>query len=172
MRICLRLSSPFSRILSFSLSHSGSIFFSFSWSQPWDLDDAFRRRLEKRIYIPLPESEARREMFQLYLNDVDMEEEGEEKVDMDELTHLTDGYSGADVFVVCKDAAMQPLRRMMAEGMEIDEIKEKFEAGGMKPPELKLKMSDMRESIQRCRPSVSNADIKRYEQWHDEFGSK
>jgi len=141
-------------------------------NRPWDLDDAFRRRLEKRIYIPLPESEARREMFQLYLNDVDMEEEGEEKVDMDELTHLTDGYSGADVFVVCKDAAMQPLRRMMAEGMEIDEIKEKFEAGGMKPPELKLKMSDMRESIQRCRPSVSNADIKRYEQWHDEFGSK
>ena len=36
---------------------------------PWELDPAMRRRFEKRIYIPLPEPEARAIMFKLHLGD-------------------------------------------------------------------------------------------------------
>lgn len=32
---------------------------------PWALDNAIKRRFEKRIYIPLPEMDARRRMFEL-----------------------------------------------------------------------------------------------------------
>jgi katanin p60 ATPase-containing subunit A1 len=28
-------------------------------NRPWDLDDAIRRRLEKRVYIPLPTDQGR-----------------------------------------------------------------------------------------------------------------
>merc|ERR1712130_157017 len=34
---------------------------------PWDLDPAIRRRFVKRIYIPLPEKEARQIMFKIHI---------------------------------------------------------------------------------------------------------
>jgi len=32
---------------------------------PWDLDEAIKRRLEKRIYIPLPTAKGRRKVFDI-----------------------------------------------------------------------------------------------------------
>ena len=34
---------------------------------PWDIDEALRRRLEKRIYIPLPALPERQELLRLAL---------------------------------------------------------------------------------------------------------
>ena len=34
---------------------------------PWDIDEALRRRLEKRIFIPLPEATERQELLRLAL---------------------------------------------------------------------------------------------------------
>lgn len=34
---------------------------------PWDIDEALRRRLEKRIYIPLPEQDERLELLHINL---------------------------------------------------------------------------------------------------------
>lgn len=47
---------------------------------PWDLDEALRRRLEKRVYIPLPDKNGRITLLKLALaevavaEDVDLEE--------------------------------------------------------------------------------------------------
>ena len=43
---------------------------------PWDLDEAMRRRLEKRIHIPLPDLDARTEMFRLHLRGLVSRDEG------------------------------------------------------------------------------------------------
>ena len=41
---------------------------------PWNLDEALRRRFEKRIYIPLPEEKQREELFRINLRDTRLDE--------------------------------------------------------------------------------------------------
>lgn len=57
-----------------------------STNLPWNLDEALRRRFEKRIYIPLPEKEQRQQLFQICLRDVTLDP----SVDIDALSDVTD----------------------------------------------------------------------------------
>lgn len=43
-------------------------------NRPQDLDDALRRRLEKRVYIPLPEKEGRKQLFEINLRGISLDE--------------------------------------------------------------------------------------------------
>lgn len=76
---------------------------------PWVLDSAIRRRFEKRIYIPLPEEHARLVMFKIHLGSTAhvLTEEN-----LKQLAHMTEGYSGADISIVVRDALMQPVRKV------------------------------------------------------------
>ena len=44
-------------------------------NHPWDIDDAFRRRFEKRVYIRLPDEESRENLLKLNLKDIDLHPE-------------------------------------------------------------------------------------------------
>lgn len=74
---------------------------------PWVLDAAIRRRFEKRIYIGLPEEHARGTMFKIHLGNTahNLTEE-----DFRKLAAETEGYSGADISIIVRDALMQPVR--------------------------------------------------------------
>lgn len=50
-------------------------------NHPWDLDEALRRRLEKRIIIPLPSEEGRKQLFEINLRDITMDD----NIDWDKL---------------------------------------------------------------------------------------
>ncbi|DAZ97041.1 TPA: LOW QUALITY PROTEIN: hypothetical protein N0F65_012910 [Lagenidium giganteum] len=75
---------------------------------PWELDEAMRRRLTKRVYIPLPGPEGRRMLFKLNLERVDVAPD----VDFEELVAETDGYSGDDICGLCETAKMMPVKRL------------------------------------------------------------
>ena len=76
---------------------------------PWELDLAMLRRLDKRILVPLPEAGGRLAIMQNNLGDRVSPE-----VDFSDFIGATDGYSGSDLVLVCKEAAMRPMRRLMA----------------------------------------------------------
>uniref|UniRef100_A0A8C1V385 vesicle-fusing ATPase n=1 Tax=Cyprinus carpio TaxID=7962 RepID=A0A8C1V385_CYPCA len=78
---------------------------------PWTLDSAIRRRFEKRIYIPLPEQPARSSMFKLHLGSTP---NSLNEADFITLGKKTDGYSGADISIVVRDALMQPIRKVQS----------------------------------------------------------
>ena len=82
---------------------------------PWDLDIAVLRRLEKRVLVPLPSVGARSAMFEKHLRSRTAVE-----VAFDPISQLTEGYSGADIELVCRESAMMPVRRLMRRIDDID----------------------------------------------------
>lgn len=113
---------------------------------PWELDAAIRRRFEKRVYIPLPEAEARSYMVKLNLGDTpnNLTED-----DFERLGALTEGCSGSDIKVLVKEALMQPLRRcQLAKQFLVDE--EGFYYPCVKYP-----------NCSKCPPKLSSDDPKK-----------
>ncbi|KFB52068.1 AGAP001783-PA-like protein [Anopheles sinensis] len=129
---------------------------------PWDIDEALRRRLEKRIYIPLPNSEGREALLKINLREVKVDE----SVDMRDIADRLEGYSGADITNVCRDASMMSMRRKIA-GLRPEQIRQ------LAKEELDLPVSkqDFKEAIAKCNKSVSKDDLAKYQQWMKEFGS-
>ena len=129
---------------------------------PWELDEALRRRLEKRIYIPLPDLAARRALLELNMRQLKLSED----VDIAGLAALCEGYSGADITNVCRDASMMSMRRLIA-GKSSDEIK-RIRREEMEQP---ITQPDFMEALQRVQSSVGKNDIDKYDKWMTEFGS-
>ncbi|KAJ4832710.1 Asc-type amino acid transporter 1 [Turnera subulata] len=130
---------------------------------PWDIDEALRRRLEKRIYIPLPNFESRKELIKINLKTVEVAAD----VNIDEVARRTEGYSGDDLTNVCRDASLNGMRRKIA-GKTRDEIKNMSKDEISKDP---VAMCDFEEALQKVQRSVSQADIEKHEKWFSEFGS-
>lgn len=129
---------------------------------PWDIDEALRRRLEKRIYIPLPTDEGREALLKINLREVKVDE----SVNLSEIAKKLEGYSGADITNVCRDASMMSMRRKIA-GLTPEQIRQL----ATEEVDLPVSNQDFTEAISRCNKSVSKADLEKYEKWMNEFGS-
>ncbi|XP_051539429.1 katanin p60 ATPase-containing subunit A-like 1 [Myxocyprinus asiaticus] len=129
---------------------------------PWDIDEALRRRLEKRIYIPLPTAKGRAELLKINLREVDVAPD----VDLTLIAEKIEGYSGADITNVCRDASMMAMRRRI-QGLTPEEIR----ALSKDELQMPVTMEDFELALKKISKSVSAADLEKYESWMSEFGS-
>eukprot|EP00930_Biecheleria_cincta_P026470 TRINITY_DN18654_c0_g1_i1.p1 TRINITY_DN18654_c0_g1~~TRINITY_DN18654_c0_g1_i1.p1 ORF type:complete len:586 (-),score=80.71 TRINITY_DN18654_c0_g1_i1:202-1926(-) len=146
---------------------AGHMFVLATSNTPWDLDEALRRRLEKRIYIPLPDETARFRMLEHFLKDIQLAED----VDLTSLAEKLERYSGADVQLVCREASMIPMRRLV-DGYSPAELLQLRSEGKLSAGRLPVEMADFGAAISSVQPSVSHNDTQRFLDWEREFGSK
>ncbi|XP_062555343.1 katanin p60 ATPase-containing subunit A1 isoform X5 [Armigeres subalbatus] len=131
-------------------------------NHPWDIDEAFRRRFEKRVYIGLPNDNTRKALLELCLKGVNMSPDLETDTIADQLR----GYTGSDIANVCRDAAMMAMRRHI-NGLTPSEIK----MIRREEVDLPVTAQDFQDAMVKTRKSVSANDVARYETWMDEYGS-
>jgi len=122
-------------------------------NKPWDLDLAFIRRFQKRIYVPLPNVEARRELLHIYANDLTLAKD----MDYSTLIERTDGYTGSDMHDIFQ-AAQTKVAREVLEG---DHAKQ----GQARA----ITMEDIREILRRRKPSVSPQMLTMYDRWFETY---
>lgn len=89
------------------LDNSG-VFILAASNTPHDLDDAFLRRFDKLIYIPLPCFEARTEMLSMRFGRTS----GLTEELLNDLARQTEGFTGSDIDILSKKAKMQALARL------------------------------------------------------------
>ncbi|KAI9012158.1 P-loop containing nucleoside triphosphate hydrolase protein [Phycomyces nitens] len=162
---------------------------------PWALDNAIRRRFEKRIYIPLPDAPARARMFQLNVGSTPC---SLTPADYKRLAEMTEGYSGSDISIIVRDALMQPIRKVQCathfkwvnapSRHNPDEITPHLTPCSPGDPaaeerswmdvdtdqllEPELTVQDFLKAAQTTRPTVNHADIQQHIQFTNDFGQE
>ncbi|XP_065179657.1 katanin p60 ATPase-containing subunit A-like 2 [Sycon ciliatum] len=149
---------------------SDNVFVLAASNLPWELDAAMLRRLEKRIIVDLPVEAARKAMMEHYLPPHTPAENGglaiSSSLDYGKLAQMTENYSGSDIKLVCKEAAMRPVRRIF-------DCLENYEASGGEFPQLTVRpieMSDVEAALEHTKPSAHHM-AKKYQAFQRDFES-
>ncbi len=90
-------------------------------NRPDMIDSALLRpgRLDRHINVPAPDTDARRAIFEVHTRNKPLAD----NVDLDDLAELTEGYVGADIEAVCREAAMAASRELI-KTVDRDEVAE------------------------------------------------
>ncbi|KAM7491526.1 hypothetical protein LguiA_034447 [Lonicera macranthoides] len=128
-------------------------------NRPSDLDEAILRRFAQVFEIGKPDRGDRAKILNVILK----EENVDDNIDLDHIARLCEGYTGSDLFELCKQAAYIPVRDFLQD--------EKNGKPSFAP--RALSQSDLQEAIATSRKSkVAASKFGGLNSWNDDFELK
>ena len=130
-------------------------------NRPDLIDPALLRpgRLDRHVHVPVPDETARRAIFTVHTRDKPLAD----NVDLDSLARRTEGYVGADIEAVCREAAMAASRELITE---------------VNPAEIDSGIGNVRVTdehfewaLNEVTPSVTEETRERYDEIEQRFDS-
>ena len=115
-------------------------------NRPDILDPAVMRpgRFDRLIYVPSPDVDSLKEIFKIHAHSMPLSRD----VEIDDLARKAQGYSGADIEAICREAAMTSLRNDV-EAVEVSR-------------------RDFDEAMERVGPSIAPED----DAWYQKFSKR
>ena len=119
-------------------------------NRPDLIDPALLRpgRFDRLVLVPAPDKKARLEIFKIHTRNMPLAKD----VDLETLAAETEGYVGADIAALCREAAMLALRK---------DIKAK-----------EVRMEHFREAMKKVRPTITPDIVKSYEAFGERYGKR
>jgi transitional endoplasmic reticulum ATPase len=129
-------------------------------NRPDLIDSALLRpgRLDRHVHVPVPDEEARRKIFAVHTRDKPLADD----VDLDKLARKTEGYVGADVEAVTREAAMAASREFINSGVRPEEIADSV-------GNVRITMDHFETALDEVAPSVTTETKERYEEIEQRF---
>uniref|UniRef100_A0A0E0CRI4 AAA+ ATPase domain-containing protein n=1 Tax=Oryza meridionalis TaxID=40149 RepID=A0A0E0CRI4_9ORYZ len=130
-------------------------------NRPFDLDDAVIRRLPRRIYVDLPDSQNRMKILKILLAKENLESDFR----FDELANSTEGYSGSDLKNLCIASAYRPVHELLEEEKKGGPCSQNT---GLRP----LRLDDFIQAKAKVSPSVSYdaTSMNELRKWNEQYG--
>ncbi|MDR9380191.1 MAG: CDC48 family AAA ATPase [Natronomonas sp.] len=128
-------------------------------NRPDLIDSALLRpgRLDRHVHVPVPDEDARRAIFAVHTRNKPLADD----VDTDELAAETDGYVGADIEAVCREASMAATREFIHSVSR--------EEAAQSVGNVRITREHFEEALDEVGPSVDDETRERYEQIEEEF---
>jgi SpoVK/Ycf46/Vps4 family AAA+-type ATPase len=145
----------------FNTKKEDKILFIAATNKPWDLDDALISRFQRKIYIPLPDLEARKEIFKIHLKGTKLD-----GISINDLANQTENYSGRDIANLCREAIMHMIREQNPDLCDL--TSQQIERYSMKY--RTLVSQDFRHAFEKIKPPIDLDTIKKFDNWSSKMG--
>jgi transitional endoplasmic reticulum ATPase len=118
-------------------------------NRPDIIDPALLRpgRFDRILMVPSPDTKTRKKIFEVHTRGMKLAKD----VNINALVEHTEGYAGADIEAVCREAAILTLRK----DMEAKNVKQEF----------------FEEALKKVRPSITKEIEEAYAELKDQFRS-